>query len=263
MKKEISVSIIIVNYNTKKLTLNCLDSILRSKPKTSFEIIIIDNGSDEKLKINNKKVTLIRNKINLGFAKANNQGIRLAKGKCILLLNSDTLVKSGSIDDLYNFAMNNEAVGVVSPRLLNSDGSVQGSVFRLPTIGLAFREYFLNQKRLTQKYAPVGKLAVEVEASVMAAFLITPLALGKVGNLNEKYFMYFEDLDYCQRIRKAGLKIYYLPSAEVTHLHGASGATNKFLIESAKKYYGFWKYYLYTFILWLGQKWQKLMEKLY
>lgn len=252
----IDVSIIIVNFNTKKLVEDCVASIKRNIKKVSYEIIVVDNDSDEKLE-KLEKVKFIYNKSNLGFAKANNQGIKLAKGRNILLLNSDTLVSRGSIDKLVEFADQTPDAGVIVPRLYNINGSIQSSCFRFPTVSLALKQYFFNGGKLLDKYFPRSEKPTLVDVAVMAAFLITPQALKKVGKLDEKYFMYFEDFDYCQRIHKANLKIYYLPSADVVHIHGASGGVNKYLIDSAKKYHGFVGYYTYTFILWLGQKIKK------
>ncbi len=254
---NMDLSIIIINYNTKKITLDCIKSIHNSNPKINYEIIVIDNNSSENFP-KSKDYKLISNSSNLGFSKANNQGINIAKGKYIFLLNSDTIVKKGSIDKLVEFAKTTKDVGVVVPKLLNPDGSIQPSCFRLQTIWLAFKHYFLRQKNLLDKYAPKTSSPITVECAVMAAFLITPEALQKVGKLNEKYFMYFEDFDYCKKVNEAGLKIYYLPDSEIIHLHGASGGKNKYLIESAKKYHGIVGYYVYTFILWLGQKYDKI-----
>jgi GT2 family glycosyltransferase len=231
------ISIIIVNFNTDKLVSDCIASIKRNTKKVTYETIVIDNT------INNR-----------GFAKANNLGIRKAKGKYILLLNSDTIVGKNSIDKMFEFAENNPDAGAIVPRLYNPNGSIQASCFRLPTIHLAFKQYFLKQGKLLDKYFPRSEKPTIVESAVMAAYLITPEALKKVGKLNEKYFMYFEDIDYSKKINEAGLKIYYLPEAQVVHIHGASGGTNKYLVDSAKKYFGTFNYYIYTFILWLGQK---------
>src|SRR3990172_11641435 len=254
------LSIIIVNFNTKKLTINCVKSVIESKPKMKYEIIVVDNGSDELFETSdfvNYGVKIIRNDTNLGFAKANNQGIRKAKGKYIVLLNSDTRVKKYTIDSIYEFAKSQSEAGVIAPRLLNPDGSVQGSVFRFPTIGRAIKQYWLGKKGLLEKYAPGGNEAHEVEAVVGAAFLITPEAFNKVGLLDERYFMYFEDLDYCRRVRQNGLKTYYLPKAEVIHYHGESGrkildAPNQWrrLIPSSKFYHAVIKHNLINFIIW-------------
>src|SRR3989304_3394871 len=138
------LSIIIISFNTKKITAGCVNSIIKSKPKVQYEIIVVDNGSsDESVAVLEKlPVRLVKNSTNVGFAKANNQGIKIAKGKYILLLNSDTKVKNEAIDRLYNFANERSDTGVVGPRLLNSDATSQGSVFKLPTIFRAFRQYF-------------------------------------------------------------------------------------------------------------------------
>jgi len=241
------LSIIIVNYKTPKLTKNCVASIKKYPPKVPYEVIVIDNSID-----------------NIGFAKANNKGIRKAKGKYIFLLNSDTEVKKDAIKKLLRFAKENEDAGVVAPKLLNPDGSVQASAFRFPTIILTMREYWFGERNLLSKYVPTTKT---VEVAVTAAFLITPGALEKVGLLNEKFFMFFEEFDYCRRVKATGLKVYYLASAEVVHIHGASGKdltdwANQWrrLIPSSKIYHGVIKHYIIFFIMWTSQKWQKLLK---
>ena len=263
------LSIIIVSFNTKELTLKCIDSILASRLKITYEIIVVDNGSsdgsqEDFKRLSDKRIKLILNDKNLGFAKANNQGIRKAKGKYILLLNSDTEVKKGAIDNLYDFAKVKKSVGVVGARLLNPDGSIQGSVYRVPTITRTIYQYWFDKGKFLDKYYPESRVPVEVEAVVGGAFLITQEALNKVGLLDERYFMYFEDLDYCRRARKAELKVYYLPSSEIIHHHGVSGKKlvsieNQWrrLVPSSKIYHGALKHYLINFIIWSGQKWQK------
>lgn len=267
----INLSIIIVSFNTKELTLECIKSIVDSKPKLSFEIIVVDNastdGSVEAIrKISNKfKLILIENKKNIGFAKANNQGINIAKGNAVLLLNSDTIINLGVLDSLHEFAQKNSDAGVVVPQLLNADGSVQASVFRLPTIIRSIKQYWLGIGKILDKYTPAEKEPLVVESAVAAVFLITRRALDTVGGLNEKYFMFFEDLDYCRSINRVGLKVYYVPSIKVTHYHGASGKklakSNdqwRRLIPSSKLYHGVLRHYLINFILWSGQKLRKI-----
>lgn len=251
---KVDVSIIIVNYKTKKLTLQCIKSIYKSKPQVEFEVIVVDNSSEIK---ESKDYILISNNDNLGFAKANNQGIKRAKGKYILLLNSDTEIKNGAIDKLHEFALSNKGIGAVGPKLLNPDSSIQPSAFHFPAVMQTFKAYWLGQKHLVEKYAPKESHPVEVDVLVMAAFMITPQAISKVGMLDEKYFMYFEDFDYCRELHKAGLKVYYLPSAEVVHYHGYSGKRLakkedqwRRLIPSSKIYHGVMSHYLIYFIVW-------------
>ena len=241
------LSIIIVNYKTPELVKACIASIKKYPPSVPYEIIVIDNSVD-----------------NVGFAKGNNIGIKKAKSKYILLLNSDTKVKKESIEKLIDFAKNHPDAGVVTPKLLNGDGSLQGSVFRFPSIFRAIRQYWFGEKGILDKYSP-DSLSV-VEAVSMAAFLITPIALEKLSGLNEKYFMYFEDLDYCRKVKKHGLNVYYLPESEVIHYHGKSGEKLsdddnqwKRLIPSSKIYHGSFIHYLIFAITWSGQKFGKLI----
>ena len=259
------LSIIIVNYNTKDLTLGCIDSIIKSKPKVDYEIIVIDNGSDEKV-AKSKDFELIENKENLGFSKGANQGIRIAKGDYILLLNSDTKVRNNSIDNLIEFAKSHPEAGGIGPKLINENGSTQSSAYHFPTIFRAIREYWFGEKAAYEKYTPEGERSTSVDALVMAAFLITPKALKEVGALNEKYFMYFEDLDFARRLKKANLKIYYDPGSVVEHAHGASGRSladdkNQWrrLIPSSKIYHGSLIHSIINFILWSGQKFGNLI----
>jgi len=269
------LSIIIVSFNTKKLTLDAIASVYQEGSDLSYEIIVVDNGSKdgsvEALRQSAKKYKnflLIENKRNLGFAKANNQGIKKANGEYIFLLNSDTVVKKDALGKLLDYAKKTPDAGVVGARLLNKDGSLQEGCFHFPTIGRAISEYWLGQKGNFEQFAPKGALPVTVDAVVGAAFLITPKAVKKVGLLDERYFFYFDDIDYCRRVWKEGLKVYYYPKAEIIHLVGASGRTiadpaNQWrrLIPSSKIYHGTLKHYLLTFILWLGQKWEKIFKK--
>lgn len=266
------LSIIIVSFNTEKLTRGCVESILKNSSGGNYETIVVDNDSKDgsvemlrKYKSELSNFRLIENSENLGFSKASNQATRLARGKYILLLNSDTLVKKNSLENLVDFAEETKDCGVVGARLLNVDGSIQLSCLKFPTIVSAIKEYFLGRKGLLDKFAPSGNKPAEVNAVVGAAFLITPRAIKKVGLLDERYFFYFEDIDYCKRVWKAGLKVYYLPDSEIIHHHGASGKNladekNQWrrLIPSSKIYHGVVGHYVLNFVLWLGQKWQKL-----
>lgn len=268
---EVELSVIIVNYNTGKIFSRCVDSVIRTTKNLSnpsAELILIDNASEDNSFVTpkNGNVSVIENKENLGFTRANNQGIKIAKGKYILLLNPDTVVKPNAIQKLFEFAKSHPQVGAVGPKLLNPDGSVQPSAFKLPTLWGAIAEFWLGQKGIYSKYIPERGA---VDSLVMAAFLITPKALKKVGGLNEKYFMYFEDLDYCRALKKAGLKVYYLPEAEVIHYHGVSGKglapeENQWrrLVPSSKIYHGVLMHHLINFVIWSGQKWQRVIGKI-
>jgi GT2 family glycosyltransferase len=258
------LSIIIVSFNTKKLTLDCINSIKESGIRAKHEIIVVDNASVDGSVAALEKVDglkIIVNKENLGFSKANNIGIKSAVGEYVLLLNSDTVVKKDAIDKLLEFAKTKKDAGVIGAKLLNKDGTVQESVSNFPTVWSAIREYWFGEKGHFGLYAPKSDEPTEVDSVVGAAFLITPEALKRVGKLNEKYFFYFEDLDYCRKVWKSGLKVYYLPGAEVTHLLGASGKKIaksgdqwRRLIPSSKIYHGTFIHNLINFVLWTGQK---------
>lgn len=267
------LSVVIVNYNTGALLARCIGSVVRAAPKA--EAVLLDNASTDgsMAAIQNFQFSIfnfktIRNKKNFGFARAVNQGIKRAKGEYILLLNPDAVVKPGAIQKMLEFTKRTEDCGAIAPRLLNPDGTVQASVMHFPTPWRAVAEFWFGVKNTYSKYVPSGGDPRQVEAAVMAALLITPAARKKVGLLDEKYFMYYEDLDYCKRLRKAGLKVYYLPSAEVIHYHGVSGRSlaaqeNQWrrLIPSSKIYHGVLMHRLINFVIWSGQKWQKLLQR--
>lgn len=270
------LSIVIVNMNTKDLTIGCIRSIEKEASDMSFEILLTDNGSTDGSveafkKLSNEKFwkdkfTLILNDNNAGYAKANNQGIRKATGKYILLLNNDTIVHKNSLQTLIEFAEKTPDAGVIGSKLLNINGSLQMSCFNFPTIKNAILEYYFGKKGLFDKFAPKGDNPSTVDSVVGAVFLITPKALEVVGILDERYWSYFEDIDYCRQCWKHGLKVYYLPNSIITHYHGATfkkmsneAERWKRLIPSSKIYHGIIKHYIINAILWSGQKWQKIL----
>lgn len=264
---KMDLSVIVVSYNTKKLTENCIKSVLKEKQSLTLEIIVMDNnsedGSVETLRVFKKKgqIRLIENDSNTGFSFANNQGIKVARGRHVLLLNSDTVVKKGALKKLIDFADSHEEAGVVASQLLNADGSIQPSCFYFPTVKNAILEFWFGKKGLFEKYAPKTKKPVVVDAAVGASFLMTRIALKKVGMLDEKYFFYFEDIDYCRQVKQSELKVYYLPDSKVVHYHGASGKKiadpqNQWrrLIPSSKIYHGVFRHHLIGLIIRTGQK---------
>lgn len=277
------LSIIIPSYNTKKLLKECLESVIRyqppvtrKKPTTGHrplvtEIIVVDNGSTDssveylKKIAKDKKIQTILLNQNWGFAGAVNRGIKKAKGRFILLLNSDTIAQKNTLEGAIKFAQEHPQ-SIIGLQLVNPDQSIQPSVYHFPSILGAVKEFWLGKKDSYQKYYPKSLHPVKVDAVTGAAMLIPKKIIKKIGLFDEKYFLYFEDLDYCRRAKKAGLSVYYLPSAQIIHHHGAAGKempeiTHQWLVESSKKYNGLVKYYLLTSIIWLGQKWQRLIGK--
>lgn len=210
MSKLLDLSIIIVSFNNLTLLENCLNSVYENVGNTiTYEIIVVDNNSrDGTLKMLQEKfptVQTIDNQENLGFAKANNQAMRRAQGRYFLLLNNDTFVFQDSLEKLIKFMDSDKSIGAVSPRLLNEDGKTtqyQGSS--------------LN-KKIWDSTKPIP-----VKFISGAAFLIRCEAYEKIGGLDEKFFFYNEDLDWCLRLLKSGWKIYYYPQSIVIHYGGKS-----------------------------------------
>ena len=202
------LSIIIVNANNQRLLKECLQSIDKNTHKISFEIIISDNastdGSQEMVKDDFPQVKLIENKENLGFAKANNQALKIYQGRYALLLNNDTLVKDSALDKMVEFMDQNQETGACGPKLLNTDGSTQ------------------HQGGLLAKRFWKAKDPRPVDFIIGAALLVRKEVIDKVGMMDENLFFYNEDLDWCLRIRKAGWKIFFLPQAEIIHYGGQS-----------------------------------------
>ena len=223
------LSIIIVNWNTSALLLQCLNSIYNSNPRCSFEIIVVDNGSRDDsismIETHFQSVIILKNDRNQGFARANNQGLSIAQGRYFMLLNSDTIVLPGAIDKLIETSDRNPELGVVGPQILNMDGTVQKSWASFPSF---FSELIgQNLRRRT----PVISFphAYEVDWITGACMLVRARTVSEVGMLDDGYFMYSEETDWCLRIKKKGWKIWYFADAEIYHLGGGSAKRTSLL----------------------------------
>lgn len=224
------VSIIIVSFNTKKLTDECLSSVIRSmrQTKLSYEIIVVDNistdGTREMLKKKYPKVIPILNKENVGFGKANNQGIRKAGGEYVLLLNSDTVVVGNAIGKLVAFGRQHQNA-FIGPKLLNPDRSPQSSCGPFFSLPVVFAALFLKGDRLgLTRWSPNGVRRVDW---VSGACILAPKRLFENGLLfDEGIFMYMEEIDLLYRARQKGYATYFYPRSLIVHL-GAASSTNK------------------------------------
>lgn len=208
------ISVVIVNWNVTGSLERCLKSIHDTK-YSELETIVVDNNSE----IKPKSVT-IQNLENLGFPKAVNQGLNSSTGEFIVLLNPDTRVPKDFFIKIVNFFNDYPDATIMGPRFENTDGSIQGSVFPEPSIINTFREFWLGQKDLTGKYSP-DKIC-EVFAVSGGCMVIPRSTIEKIGFLTEEIFMYYEDMDYCRRVHKAGLKVYFNPDISIVHEHGQS-----------------------------------------
>ncbi|MBW8034347.1 MAG: glycosyltransferase family 2 protein [Planctomycetes bacterium] len=228
------LSIIIVSWNVKDDLLACLASLRENPLSQPFELIVIDNDSPDEtvelVKQNYPEVNLIENPNNRGFAKANNQGIELATGQYVLLLNPDTIVHPDSLDILVNFMDDNPDVGACGPKLLNEDGSAQASVRRFPTfrsvlyshtvcrlLGL-FRTQYRKWMMKDFKY----DRQTDVDQIMGAAMMCRHSIIDQAGGMDENFFMYFEEIDLCYKIKQAGWRIVFYPEAVISHLGGQS-----------------------------------------
>ena len=266
---DMDISIILVNFNTKDFIYSAINSCLEEGSNIKKEIIVVDNGSSdgsyvflrEKFR-NTPQVILIKNAENLGFAKAVNSALKKSKGVYKFLLNSDAKVTKRTFSELIRVAKKDKNIGVIGTKLILPDGSTQKSCFNFPSISNAVLEYWMGKKNT---FTPFYKESESVvDAVVGASFLITPRAFKIIGLFDERYFMYFEDLDYCRRVKQAGYKVIYYPRITVFHHHGLSGKglgdnRNQWrrLVPSSKIYHGELKHNLITFVIWSGQKFRK------
>jgi GT2 family glycosyltransferase len=230
----IDLSIVIVSYNTHADLERCLASLHDAPPAAAHEIIVVDNASVDGSADAARRwpgVQVIDAGKNRGFAAANNIGIRASRGSHVLLLNSDTLVSSGAIDRLLDELLRHPQAAVVGPRLIDGHGRAELSFGRMISPLAEVR-----QKRLVRGLAqddPVIRKRVEIMTSheqwpdwVSGACLLVRRADAEaVGLLDERYFMYTEDVDFCAAIRARGRRILFTPAAEVVHLRGRSSAT--------------------------------------
>lgn len=251
----LKISVIIVTYNNQAEINDCLNSIFS---KTSdAEIIIVDNNSKDDtkrlIKIYGNKIKLVELKDNLGFGIACNLGAENSTGEYLVFLNPDTIIlESDFFIKLVNSLEQNKDYGLIGPRIVNHNKVIQNSVRNLPTVVGAFKEYILGQKGAYDFYLPACQSLCEVESLVGACIVIKKDVFEKLGGFDNKYFMYFEDLELCRSIRKIDLKVGYLPNLEIEHKIGASGfrsPTSNFARTSAKKYFGLFRYYLIEIIL--------------
>jgi len=228
------VSIIIVNWNTRDILRNCLLSIYEQTKEIYFEVIVVDNastdGSVEMVKKDFPQVILIENTENRGFAAANNQSIAVAKGRYVLLLNSDTLILDKAIFKTVMSADANPKAAVVGCRVLNPDRTLQPTCFMFPSL----LNMFLSSTYLFKLF-PKSKFfgreqmswwnrndTREVDVVTGCFMLVRRMAIEQTGLMDEQFFFYGEETDWCYRFRQGGWKVLFIPDAEIVHLGGQS-----------------------------------------
>ncbi len=256
-QKPLLLSIIVVNFETPDYTLECVRSIYKNRPHCAFEVIVIDNGSKdgsfESLRAQLPQVLCIETGANLGFSQANNLGINNARGNFILLLNSDTKILDNSLDKMLEYLIANPHVGVLGPRQLQGNGKLQLSWGSFPTlISEAFRKLLhyrlsINDLKirdyLEEKYAG----STDVDWVSGSCLMARKQAFADAGLLDGRFFMYFEDIDLCRRMKDRDWRIHYNSDITIVHYGGVSAKRNllRVLVEYrrsqiyfTKKYYG-------------------------
>ncbi len=233
------LSIIIVNYNTYKLTKQTIESVFNAKPSFKYEIILVDNASSDdsisklqewlKQHPDKEKVEIIINHDNLGFSKANNIGIKKANGAYILLLNSDTYIVKDCLERCISYIENHRRIGALGCKVILPNGSLDHACKRGFPTPKASLHYFLKLHKINpKKYGAYEALHLgvdevgEVDVIMGAFMLMSKTVLDEVGLLDERFFMYGEDIDLCFRIKQAGYPIIYYPKASIIHYKGGS-----------------------------------------
>jgi hypothetical protein len=250
-----TLAVIIVNWNTRELLARCLEPLAPAgdgpTSPADYALWVVDNGSmdgsAEMVQLRFPGVHLLRNARNVGYARANNQGIRASQSRHVLLLNSDAIATPNALGRLARFLDAHPDVGAVGPRLLRPDRTPQPYAFGGdPTLAYLLRRAW-NRLVLRQPVHDWGTDETqEVDWVSGAAMAVRRDAIDEVGLLDEAIFMYFEDNDWCLRMRQAGWRVCYVPEVEVTHLGGASvnrserarAAYRQSLLYFYRKHYG-------------------------
>ena len=225
---DMDLSVIIVTYREKELLRKCLQSVFASQTEYKFEVIVSDcdsnDGSVEMVRADFPQAKVLDNKKNLGFSKGNNVAIKQAVGRLILLLNADTQVRPDTFDLSIKYMDSHADVGALGCKILLPNGELdKASRRKFPNPANAFLRLFGLRKFSDYNITTPIDQEVEVDAIMGAYFLVRKSVIDQVGVLDEEFFMYGEDLDWCWRIKESGHKIVYYPKAEITHYkYGAS-----------------------------------------
>lgn len=251
----VDVSVIIINWNTRQLLEDCLASLAGSCVAHSLETIVVDNnstdGSQEMVRQKFPQVKLICNDANVGFAHGNNQGIKASAGRYVSLVNSDVKVLPGCHDKLVDYMDANEKIGIVGPRILNGDLTLQSSCRRLPSLwnnvcdAFAFRRFFPNSAFFAGEHMLYFKhdRIIFPEVLVGCFLFARATAVQEFGLLDEQFFMYGEDINWCLRCWQSGWKIAFYPEAEAIHYRGGSSNADpiRFAVAQQRARQQLWK----------------------
>lgn len=257
----VDISIVVVNWNTRDELRACLKSVA-AESAVSSEIILVDNassdGSVEMVRAGFPQVKLIENSANLGFAKAANQGIAASRGRYVLSLNPDAEAKPGALSALVRFGDENPKIGIFGPKILNLDGSVYYSCRRFPTLAAGFFRNtilgkFFPRNTYLMDYLMAGwdhSQTKEVDWVSGAALVMRRELLDDIGAMDERFYMYCEDVDIAYRAKQKGWRVAYFPGAVIVHARARSSDKNpnRMIVEFHKSMYRFFKkHYLHEY----------------
>src|SRR3989344_2972105 len=228
-----TLSILIVSWNTRDMLVKCLNSIVKNEPSFEYEIIVVDNGSrDGTVETvtsffgHNKRIRVIPSLKNLGFARANNLAYENSAGEYILMLNPDTEVQDDALQTLVDYLAGHPGVGIVGPKLVNPDGSLQESVRRFPDVWSSLLVFsglhrFIRPRRYLMDGFDYGQTA-GVDQVMGAALLTRRKIIQELGFLDPKFYLWYEEVDFCRRVKSRGYEIKYYPKAVVMHARAQS-----------------------------------------
>ncbi|MBI3963595.1 MAG: glycosyltransferase family 2 protein [Candidatus Kerfeldbacteria bacterium] len=230
------LSVIILNYKTRALLEQCLEALARSKTSASYEVIVVDNASDDGsadlVETSYPQWTFLASQRNLGFAGGMNIGIEHAHGRYLLCMNPDVRVEPDTLEKLTQFMDHEPRVALVGPRLVNRDGTTQFSCFRFPQLLTPiYRRSPLGRLWMARNHLKRYLMAEwdheenrPVDWVLGACMMVRRSAMEHVGMLDDRFFLYFEDTDWCRRFWRAGFRVYYLADTHVFHLHRRQSA---------------------------------------
>lgn len=280
MRDQPDLSIIIVNYEAKEFLKDCFDSIYNSITDLRVEIWLVDNSLKDNsltwVRENYPEVKLIGNEWNLGFSRASNQGIKKSKGRYLLLLNPDTKIVKGKLEDVLKFMDENPEIGICGPKMIDDEGKLLYSCRSFPNYftSISSSQSLLNRllprNPLSQKYLQKDldrSMIAEVDWVSGSCLFARRKMLEQIGLLDESFFMFCEDVDLCLRAKKNGWKVFYFPFLTVIHSIGGSTSRNPLrakLEHHRSMYYFFKKHYrpnpILRFLIYCGLLFRLLLQ---
>lgn len=253
-EQDVDLSIIIVSWNAKAFLQQCIQSIFKNTHAYSFDIWVIDNGSvdgsPDMIRKEFSGVRLIHHDSNLGFAKANNIGIRESQGRYVCLINSDVKVLNNCLELLVAHMERHPRIGLMAPRILNPDMTLQISCYGFPNLwnsfcyAVGFDQMFPRSRwfgGMYRRYWPYERVR-PVDAVSGCFCMARREAINQAGGLDENFFMYMEDFDWCKRLRQAGWEVVFFPEAQAIHYGGGSSSStsDKYWIERSRSMLHYW-----------------------